>query len=130
MVAIHGLKTTRRAFTLIEMLVVVSILMIITVAVVAVAPRFTDDRKLSRAADQIAQYGLTAKQRALRDQIPTGLRLLVDQNLASQGKGNLVTELQYIQQPDDFQGGPITVGSIQIAPGVFVLGAQGSIPIG
>src|SRR6516164_4564583 len=61
----------RSAFTLIEMLVVVSIILVITVAVVAVAPRFTDDRKLSRAADGISQWLLTAKQRSLRDQIPT-----------------------------------------------------------
>src|SRR6266851_2229767 len=109
MVAIHGLKTTRRAFTLIEMLMVVSILMIITVAVVAVAPRFTDDRKLSRAADQIAQYGLTAKQRALRDQVPTGLRLFPDPQHAG-----LITELQYIQQPDDFKGGKIGLTTVQL----------------
>src|SRR4029077_11712408 len=77
----QGDKETRRfrpAFTLVEMLIVVSILMIITVAVVAVAPRFTDDRKLSRAADQIAQVLLTTKQRAKRDQVPTGVRLFPD----------------------------------------------------
>src|SRR5947209_18541181 len=33
----------RPAFTLVEMLIVVTIMLIITVAVVAVAPRFTDD---------------------------------------------------------------------------------------
>src|SRR4029077_19621763 len=104
----HGDKETRRfrpAFTLVEMLIVVSILMIITVAVVAVAPRFTDDRKLSRAADGLAQWLLTAKQRAYRDQIPTGLRLFPDAQ-----HNNLITELQYIQQPDDFKGGGITLG--------------------
>src|SRR6266478_1811392 len=95
----HGDTETRSrsAFTLVEMLIVVSILLIITVAVVAVAPRFTDDRKLSRAADQIAQILLTAKQRAKRDQVPTGVRLFPD----PQHPG-LITELQYIQQPDDF----------------------------
>jgi len=67
------------------------------VAVVAVAPRFTDDRKLSRAADQLAQILLTAKQRSKRDLIPTGVRLFPDPQ-----HNNLITELQYIQQPDDF----------------------------
>jgi len=111
----------RRAFTLVEMLIVVSILLIITVAVVAVAPRFTDDRKLSRAADGLAQWLLTAKQRALRDQIPTGLRLFPDPQ-----HNGLITELQYIQQPDDFKGGAITVRSIPdpSGSGLYILAAQ------
>src|SRR5207249_10041026 len=103
----HGETETRSrsAFTLVEMLIVVSILLIITVAVVAVAPRFTDDRKLSRAADGLAQWLLTVKQRSYRDQIPTGLRLFADPQ-----HNGLITELQYIQQPDDFKG-PDTTGA-------------------
>src|SRR5207245_10516443 len=94
-------ETRRRsAFTLVELLIFVSILLIITVAVVAVAPRFTDVRKLSRAADGLAQWLLTAKQRAKRDQVPTGVRLFPDPQ-----HNNLVTQLQYIQQPDDFSVG-------------------------
>jgi hypothetical protein len=43
---------------------------------------------------------LTAKQRALRDQAPRGLRLWLPQS------GNLmVTDCQYIEQPDDFSSG-------------------------
>jgi type II secretory pathway pseudopilin PulG len=100
------------------MLIVVSILLIVTVAVAAVWPRFSEDRKMSRAADQIAQILLTVKQRALRDQIPTGVRLSPDPQ-----QGPLITELQYIQQPDDFKGGAITVGPVVI-PGV-----NGGLPI-
>lgn len=104
----------RPAFTLIEMLVVVSIILVITVAVVAVAPRFTDDRKLARAADQLAQILLTTKQRTKRDLVPTGVRLFLNPSLAGQGKGNLVTELQYIQQPDDFAptGSTVTLTAV------------------
>lgn len=108
----------RSAFTLVEMLIVVSILMIITVAVVAVAPRFTDDRKLSRAADGLAQWLLTAKQRSYRDQIPTGVRLFPDPQ-----HNGLITELQYIQQPDDFKGGGITLGP-SVIPGI-----NGGLPV-
>jgi type II secretory pathway pseudopilin PulG len=111
------------------MLVVVSILLILTVAVVAVAPRFTDDRKLSRAADQLAQILLTAKQRTKRDQIPTGVRLFVNQTLAAQGKGNLVTELQYIQQPDDFgpDGSTVTLTTMFNAD-VLAIPTPGNFP--
>jgi prepilin-type N-terminal cleavage/methylation domain-containing protein len=111
----------RPAFTLVEMLIVVTIMLIITVAVVAVAPRFTDDRKLTRAADQIAQIFLTAKQRALRDQIPTGVRLLIDQqrsNLSATTPLILGTEMQYIQQPDDFKGGRIGLTTVQLPPAI------------
>jgi type II secretory pathway pseudopilin PulG len=95
------------------MLIVVSILLIITVAVVAVAPRFTDDRKLSRAADGLAQWLLTVKQRAKRDQIPTGVRLFPDPQ-----HNNLITQLQYIQQPDDFSVGKITLGQTILPAGL------------
>jgi hypothetical protein len=110
------------------MLIVVSILMIITVTVVAVAPRFTDDRKLSRAADGIAQWLLTAKQRSYRDQIPTGVRLFVDQNLFNQGKGSLVTELQYVQQPDDFKGPDTPGAGITVGP-VTISGVNNGFPV-
>jgi len=79
--------------------------------VVAVASRFTDDRKLSRAADQIAQILLTAKQRAKRDQIPTGVRLFPDPQ-----HNGVVTQAVFIQQPDDFTGGQITLGPAPTNP--------------
>jgi type II secretory pathway pseudopilin PulG len=103
----------RPSFTLVEMLVVVSILLILTVAVVAVAPRFTDDRKLARAADQLAQILLTAKQRAKRDLIPTGVRLFPDPQ-----HNGLVTQLQFIQQPDDFAVGTVTSTTAAVVPPV------------
>jgi prepilin-type N-terminal cleavage/methylation domain-containing protein len=112
----------RPGFTLVEMLVVVSILLVLTVAVVAVAPRFTDDRKLSRAADQLAQILLTAKQRSKRDLIPTGVRLFKDPQ-----HNNLVTELQYIQQPDDFSpaGSKVTLTNAAVTLPANVLWPAG-----
>jgi type II secretory pathway pseudopilin PulG len=113
------------------MLIVVTIMLIITVAVVAVAPRFTDDRKLTRAADQIAQTFLTAKQRALRDQIPTGVRLLIDQqrsNLKAYPPIILVTEMQYIQQPDDFKGPDVSGAGITVGP-ITISGVNNGFPV-
>jgi prepilin-type N-terminal cleavage/methylation domain-containing protein len=108
---------SRPAFTLVEMLVVVSILLIITVAVVAVAPRFTDDRKLARAADQMAQILLTVKQRAKRDLVPTGVRLYPDPQ-----HNGLVTRLQYIQQPDDFSPAAVPGSTPVPGPSTVTLG--------
>ncbi len=87
----------RRAFTLVEMIVVITIMAILTVIAVAVAPRFQENQRVVKGADQISQWLLTARVRALRDQVATGVRLSPDPNNSS-----LVRELQYIQQPDDF----------------------------
>jgi prepilin-type N-terminal cleavage/methylation domain-containing protein len=87
----------RSAFTLVEMIVVITIMAILTVIAVAVAPRFQENQRVVKAADQISQWLLTARVRALRDQVATGVRLSPDPNNSS-----LVRGLQYIQQPDDF----------------------------
>jgi prepilin-type N-terminal cleavage/methylation domain-containing protein len=87
----------RRAFTLVEMIVVITIMAILTVIAVAVAPRVQENQRVVKAADQISQWLLTARVLALRHQVATGVRLSPDPNNSS-----LVRQLQYIQQPDDF----------------------------
>src|SRR5262249_4825354 len=55
-----------------------------------------------RAVDQLSQWLLTAKQRAKRDGVPTGVRLLQDPSTG------LFTQLEYVQQPDPYTGGLCT----------------------
>lgn len=90
----------RPAFTLIEILVVVSLILVLATLTVAFAPRFTERERVVTAADQLQGGMLIAKQRARNDRSPTGLRLVRDPN-----NPKLVRELQYVQQPDDFSGG-------------------------
>jgi hypothetical protein len=63
---------------------------------VALVPTFQQRQQASKAADQLQGFILGAKEMAKRDRLPTGIRLLPSAN------PNFSTEVQYIQQPDDF----------------------------
>ncbi len=93
-------------FTLVELLVVIILILVIASLVVAFAPRLAERQKVPRGADLIQGWSLISKQRAKRDQLPTGIRLQPDPN-----NPNLYRELQYIQKPDD-----LTIGSVQYTP--------------
>ncbi len=105
---ISSSPTNRRTagFTLVELLVVIILILVIASLVVAFAPRLAERQKVPRGADLIQGWLLIAKQRAKRDQLPTGIRLQPDPNNPS-----LYRELQYIQKPDD-----LTIGSVQYTP--------------
>jgi type II secretory pathway pseudopilin PulG len=98
----------RPAFTLVELLVVIAIMIAIAALAAAFMPRVQDSTQLSNAIDQLEQWLLTAKMRAKRDGLVTGVRLK-DPN----GTG-MFTEGQYIQQPDPLSGG-VCVGSTPVA---------------
>ena len=90
--------TTRRGFTLIEMLVVlgISLLLAAIAAGVGYSGMIGSQRTVS-SADRVSGWLILAKQRALRDQRPSGVRFI--------GKsvgGNLIacTEAQYIETPE------------------------------
>ncbi|MGH7226137.1 MAG: prepilin-type N-terminal cleavage/methylation domain-containing protein, partial [Gemmataceae bacterium] len=94
----------RDAFTLVEMLVVIAVILAISALAAAFAPRVNDNQNLSRAVDNLEQWLLTAKMRAKRDGLATGVRFI-------QVQGDLAgtySQLQYIQQPDSLSGYPNT----------------------
>jgi prepilin-type N-terminal cleavage/methylation domain-containing protein len=82
------------AFTLIEMLVVIAIILIITAIGVLAIPS-AQDRSMQSGADQLQGWLLIAKQRAKREGRPTGLRILFDATTQQ------ASQCQYIYQPDD-----------------------------
>lgn len=91
----------RQAFTLVELLVVIGIIVVLAALAASFAPRLSDDTKLSRAVDNLEQWLLTAKMRAKRDSLATGIRLV-------QAPGDQLgyySQVQYIQQPDSLSGG-------------------------
>lgn len=94
----------RRAFTLIELIVVISIILVIAALAAAFAPRVSDSQNLSRAVDQFEQWLLTAKMRAKRDGLATGIRLVQNQG----DPPGIYSQVQYIQQPDPLSGGYLT----------------------
>jgi prepilin-type N-terminal cleavage/methylation domain-containing protein len=92
----------RHGFTLIELLVVISFLVVLATLTVAVLPRLQERARASRGGDLLHGWFLEAKQMALRDRGPRGLRLLVQ---VDPQYGLVVRQAQYIQQPDNFTGG-------------------------
>lgn len=94
----------RIAFTLIEMIVVIAIILVIAALAAAFAPRVNDNQNLTRAVDNLEQWLLTAKMRAKRDGLATGIRFV-----PAVGDVPLTfSQVQYIQQPDPLSGGWIT----------------------
>ncbi|HJT75958.1 MAG TPA: type II secretion system protein [Gemmataceae bacterium] len=93
-----GRRPRRPAFTLIELLVVMTIMVILATLVYFLLPGFLNREKASKGADLVQQWLLTAKQRALRDQSPRGVRLNIDND-------GLVRTINYIEKPADFTTG-------------------------
>src|SRR5882724_9495224 len=91
------IPTVRRGVTLVELLVVILIITVLATLVVAVGPRFSEDQRASRGADQLSGWLLLARSRALRDQKPRGLRMIGDSD-------GYVRRLQFIEQPEPVYG--------------------------
>jgi prepilin-type N-terminal cleavage/methylation domain-containing protein len=98
----HRLRGTRRGITLVELLVVITIVAALFALVAAVAPRMGERQRASRGAGMVQSWLNLAKQRALRDQRPRGIRL--PWVPANNGIA-YVTELQFIELPEVFTGG-------------------------
>lgn len=100
---LHAKQKGRAGFTLLEIIVVISILAVLTTLVaIYVVPAFQDNKNVIRGADRVTTTLLIAKQRALRDQAPRGVRFILNGN-------NQATQIQFIEQPDAFRSGTIWV---------------------
>jgi prepilin-type N-terminal cleavage/methylation domain-containing protein len=91
----------RSAFTLIEMLVVIGIIAVLATLSVAIIPSVHQRTKAQRGADNTQGWFLVARERALRDHAPRGIRLLVDSD-------GYVRSMVFIEQPDPITGGALT----------------------
>jgi type II secretory pathway pseudopilin PulG len=87
----------RLAFTLVELLVALGLLLIVMAMGLWLVPSVTDEQQATRAATQLQQWIEVAKQRAARDHAPRGIRLLQGTVTPTS-----VTELVYTEQPPDF----------------------------
>jgi prepilin-type N-terminal cleavage/methylation domain-containing protein len=92
----------RRGVTLIELLVVIAIITVIATLIVAVAPRFGERQRATRGAGMLQSWLNLAKQRAVRDQRPVGIRMPASAT-------PYIGELLYVEAPDEGIGGTVTV---------------------
>src|SRR5580700_7985484 len=97
------MRSRRPGVTLIELLVVIGIITTLATLIVAVAPRFGERQRASRGAGQLQSWLNLAKQRAIRDRRPVGIRL------PSNPSGPYITDALYVEVPDEAIGGTVTV---------------------
>jgi type II secretory pathway pseudopilin PulG len=98
-------RTTRRAFTLVELLVAMGVLITLASIALMVIPDVMSQDRTTDAAGSVRQWLSTAKARAARDQQPRGVRFLVapmnpftvDPNNPAKTSPYWVTELQYTE---------------------------------
>jgi hypothetical protein len=96
------------------MLVVIFLILLLASVTVSLTPRFAGGQNVAKGASLVQGWLLIAKQRAQRDQVPTGLRLARLGSDMNSRSYYLVRELQLIQQPDFFSGGTITVNGTTV----------------
>lgn len=127
------MKNRRSGFTLVELLVVVSILLIMTTITVATMNSFTNTERIRSSARQVQSSLMGARDRAIRFQEPFGVRFLVNPNASV--NGNLIVDsMVYVKPvpPDTNKGGgkrmqlerPSGNGTTANGPDVTVIRAQ------
>jgi prepilin-type N-terminal cleavage/methylation domain-containing protein len=89
---------SRAGFTLVELLVVMSLILVLATLVVGLAPSIRRDARVTNAIEQVQGWLLIAKQRAYRDRVPRGVRVVVPTGSTT------ATELAYIEQPENITG--------------------------
>jgi prepilin-type N-terminal cleavage/methylation domain-containing protein len=95
-------RKLRLGFTLVEMLVVLSIVVTMAAITVLFMPRIAERQRAASGAEQLQGWLLIARQWALRDRVPTGVWLQLD---STQDPSRYVRKLQYIQKPENFSQG-------------------------
>src|SRR5262245_43953297 len=85
----------RSAFTLIELMVVIGIIVILATLAVLFLPNLDRNKGVPNQITQMHGWFNIAKQQALRDGVPHGIRLIPDLDNPTR-----VTTLQYIEQPE------------------------------
>jgi len=90
----------------VELLVVIALILILAAMTVAFLPTIGDSARQAQAGSDLQQLILTVKQKALRDQVPTGIRLV--SSLDPVTGFTKVHQCLIIQQPDDFAVSPVS----------------------
>ena len=91
------MRTGRRGITLVELIVVITIIGVVAALTLAMIPTLREKGQADKGADQVQGSLFIARCRASSERAPRGVRLIRDVT-----NPNFVRELQYTEQPDDF----------------------------
>jgi prepilin-type N-terminal cleavage/methylation domain-containing protein len=108
----HCLPRRRNAFTLIELLVVMILILVIAALGLGYIVFGQDNQHSVNGAQTITGALLNAKQRARRDGLPTGVRIIFTSGTDVNGNSfNFGTQLQLIQEPGPYNTGTWSSGT-------------------
>jgi prepilin-type N-terminal cleavage/methylation domain-containing protein len=99
------MKRKRDAFTLVEMLIVLAIIAALAALVAFTFPSFQERSRAAKGGQALQAWLNYARQRALMEQAPRGLRFMISPSALT--GGFVVRECQYLEQPDDYTGGTL-----------------------
>jgi prepilin-type N-terminal cleavage/methylation domain-containing protein len=106
---IHSLLRRRNAFTLIELLVVMVLILVLAALGLGYVVFGQDNQHSVSGAQAVTGALLNAKQRARRDGLPTGIRILFTSGTDVMGRPfTFGSQLQLVQQPQDYNLGTWT----------------------
>ncbi len=106
-------RTSRDGTTLLELLVVIGIMLVLIGLSAAILPALRQKNNSTKAAGQVQGWLSIAKQTAIRDRAPRGVRLIRASLNPADPEYNLVRSLQYVEVPDPGRFSPLQTGIIQ-----------------
>src|SRR5947208_238931 len=108
-------RRERAGFTLVELLVVIAIIAFLAALIIAFFPSINAQTAEANGAVNLQGWLNIARQKAIRNQNPYGLRLWVnvDPTVPRTLAMLQVIECQYIEQPEDFTSGGVAMRSSQ-----------------
>jgi prepilin-type N-terminal cleavage/methylation domain-containing protein len=95
-------------FTLVELIVAMAIIAVLSGLAYFVAPGLIKTQSASRGAEKVQSTLFIAKQQALRDRVPYGVRFLRDPAT------NNFNAMVYLNQPLDFIDGQVQIGAATV----------------
>lgn len=116
-------RDRKPGMTLIELLVAIAIMIVLmTLVVVYVVPAFSDNKNVIRGLDRVTTVLLIAKQRALRDGRPVGVRFDMD--------GGICRTMRYVEQAEPLVGAQVSIaaGGGATFTGVDLFGGGTTMP--
>lgn len=124
----------RSAFTLVELLVAMAVIIALASITLLVVPGVLDQDRTTDGATRVRQALMLSKAQAARDGLPRGVRFIVsptlDPNNPAKTSTLFVTELQYVEAPQPVIPNPYMLSDPTLDPHIrlqYVLNPNGQI---